>query len=95
MNEKKNAATSRPVQAVVGRLVTLPHGAPAYEFDEDSGPPTEDWICPTCKQTAGDWSRPIDEENIEVNHCDPGLAGLWECGNCGNTEWIQPPNNRI
>ena len=90
--------TSRArLQGVVGSptQVSLPYGGIAYEFDEDAGPPPEDWICPTCRENAGDWSRPIDEENIEVNHCDPDLAGLWECGHCGNTEWIPPPNAEL
>ena len=95
MKSKTTQAASRCTeQRVVGSptQVSLPCGGTAYEFDEDSGPPPGDWICPACKGNAGDWSRPIDEENIEVNHCDPELAGLWECGQCGNTEWVPHPN---
>ncbi len=77
--------TGRPL------ITTLPHGATAFVFDDESGPPPEDWLCPTCKGTSEDWARPVDDENIAVNACDPDDEGLWECGNCGNTEWV-PPN---
>jgi len=61
------------------------------EFDNDKNEqPPDDWLCSSCHHPAGDWARPIDDENIKVNKCDERLRGRWECGHCGNTEWHAP-----
>ena len=66
---------------------TFHGGAPACVFDEETGPPPEDWVCPYCDAVSQDWARLTDKENVRIYERDPEDEGKWECGICGSLHW--------
>lgn len=56
------------------KQVELPHGETAWTFKGDISP-DEGMVCPTCGAEADNWSRQMEDD-------------FWECGMCGNIEWV-------
>lgn len=76
-------------QNFMARIQETPDGkVHGYEFRGEQGVP-ENWQCVYCSHDSDTWARPVDDENIEVNNCDPANKGLWECSHCSSTIWKQ------